>query len=863
VESLNASQQQETTSFRDSAALYSVDMEAERDPSYNDGSTEEVPIASFLERPVKIHSRVWSVGYTTSNTDAIFDPWVLWQSDVRVRDKLANYAYASFDLKVRFLINGSPFQYGRMMAVYIPYGDAVVDTNPRNNRQQIAGMQQQFYKTNATGAKEVTFQHFSTYPHVMLDPSTNQTMEMVLPFVWHHNYIAIPGIYGTAKESLGTIQLYDINPLRIANTNAPTSVSITVYAWATNVKLAVPTEYEPTSGRVGATKGVVNDEYNDGPISGMSSSVARLAGKLSNVPVIGKYATATRIAAGGISDVARLFGFSAPAMVENPTRTELKQHGRLANTLGEDSSTSLALDPKQEITVDPRTVGVRATDEMSISSIVTREQFLARCEWKGSGGQFTTPGAETLIFASLVCPNQVHRTGANTSGVSQVMDCPGGYIANMFSFWKGSITYRIEVVSTRMHSGRLKLQFDPMTSTAAPTVSEVVSEDVNARYTTILDLKEGCETEFTIGYNNRSPWLHTTDDYSGSTFTPVNTAVTTFDLHTGFDQRVHMGIFTVTVVNELVSPIETNAAADATHAPVMVNVYVKMGPDMQFAQPSEQGVGWGDFNFYSGTSESTNLSTLQTHGKVEIAEETAVEPDIAPGNNVVFFGEEITSIRSLIKRYCIVFGGRYDHNPGGDVVKIATRFVAHVNPPPMPGKTRRHSFLSYLAPSFLIGRGSTRYKFTTVNIYSPASATYVGYTGMDSCQWVDRWDSRTEIASLGGSVQADTLGVSTLHATIPPGYNGQGFSSGTYNPTLEVQLPFYSNTRFFLTTHIINVDNDVNETLKLNPAMDQILCAKDVYCCFSANRILQTQHFSAGDDFSLHFFLGVPGVYYT
>jgi hypothetical protein len=808
---------------------------------------------------VRIFDDVWSAGYTTSVYQQHFDPWTLWQYDSRVRAKLENYAYASFDLKLRFMLNGSPFQYGRLLVVYVPYGagDAFATADVRQRPNQTAQAAQQWYNTSASGRVEAMFQHFSTYPHAFLNPSTNQVVEMTLPFVWHNNFFSLNGINSPVvqeKESCGHIRIYDMNPLRVANTNAPTTCNYQVYAWAQNVKIHTPTDFVPTSSK----GGFGSDEYNDGPVSSVSTAVASAAGKLSKVPVIGKFARATEIGAGSMASIARLFGFSAPPMVEPPQRYTPRNHGRLANTQGEDASFTLALDPKQEITVDPRTVGVKAEDEMAIKHIVTREQFLARCEWKSDKGQFNTVGAEKLIFASLVSPNQPHRTGTGTGFNSQdwqaVQDTPAGMIANLFDHWRGSITYRIECVSTRMHSGRLKLQFDPFLKTGAYSVNDVNTEDVNTRHTLILDLAEESAVEFTIPYVNRRAWLQTLNDDTTTMFQPYRTDLTSFDLQDHYNPEVHMGIFTVSVVNELVAPIETDGDADTSHAPIQVNVYFKCGEDMQFAMPSENNSRWAEMNYVPVSSaggleeDGDGVTQLELFGVHD-----------NPEGPKVFFGERVVSIRSLIKRYGIVFTGKRVTTSGSNDVFSCTRKMPHTNATVMRGKARRHSYLSYIMPAFLISRGSTRYKVVWV------PTTIQDNTGCLQWQAVERGASRTAVKTLNGGADYKDLTTATsadVDALMIRGFNGAAFTSGAQNSTLEFQLPFYSNTRYMLGSQIVNVDNDSDETALRNYTMTQVLYAQHIGVGRQVAQDLLQQWFAAGDDFSLSFFLGVPMVFY-
>jgi hypothetical protein len=865
-EDASASQRYQTAIFKQGPSIYSLDASADRDPSYNDGYTENVSLGDFFSRPVRIYEGTWTTNFTSSTFNKRIDPWVLWQSDARVKDKLSNFAYASFDLKIRIVLNGTPFQYGRMMVTYVPYGNCPEPADfPANTRNQIFTRAMQWYEVSgASGRVEQTFQHLSTYPTVYLDPSTNQVKDMTLPFLWHDNYISLCGDYGGDKVGLGQLQMLDINPLRIANTNAPVAVNFTIYAWAENVKLTVPTEFVPTSTYSSLPGKKSKDEYDTRP-STIASSVASAAGQLTRVPIIGPFARATQIGAGATASIARLFGFSTPTTIDPPKTVTLKQHGRLANYVGEDSAATLSLDPKQEITVDPRTAGVRPEDEMTIKSIVTREQFLARCEWKSNQGQF----GNKLIFASLVNPNQIHRSGTGTVGFNDpqqaVMDHPAGWIANMFQYWKGSVTYRVEVVCTSMHSGRLKLQFDPFMNSAVKTAADFLTEDVNARYTMILDLKEAQETEFTINWNNRRAWLRTQDSDALSTFQPYRNDLGTFDLETAYNSEVHMGIFTVSIVNELVAPISTSGTASATQAPVQVNIYFKGGEDLTFAQPSETSSTWSTAKF-DPNSTFVPLSTfMSTDGgsseMSQITDHSIMENMIDPNNTSVFFGENIISLRSLIKRYTAVSISK-NSNTASTNTQLCERRIPWISAHPIKGKTaRRHSFLSYLAPAFIVVRGSTRCK--VLQTPSNSEARSDAAAGM-RCMWVEREGYRTATQTVG--IAAINLGTATTEATsnaMLHGYNGMAFTASSYSPCLEFNIPFYSNTRFALGVAYRNVIDDANETAQMNPAMTQILLCRLQWTGTSAQSDTISQYAAAGDDFSMSFFTGVPFFFFT
>jgi hypothetical protein len=98
-----------------------------------------------------------------------------------------------------------------------------------------------------------------------------------------------------------------------------------------------------------------------------------------------------------------------------------------------------------------------------------------------------------------------------------------------------------------------------------------------------------------------------------------------------------------------------------------------------------------------------------------------------------------------------------------------------------------------------------------------------------------------------------------LDSALPHGYQGSAFTDNTQQSTLEVQLPFYSNTRFMLAAHFETVSSAAGEPLIQNPTMKQTLAGKLVYTGRDAHANVMQQWHAAGDDFSLHSILVFQG----
>merc|ERR1711881_122584 len=151
----------------------------------------------------------------------------------------------------------------------------------------------------------------SQRPHVYLDPTNSQGGTLTLPFFWYKNALSIPE---QEWRDMGDIIIHGMQELKHAN-GATDQVTVSVFAWAEEVSLSIPTANEPGSlvpqmGEIFTPQ--IQDEYGTGPISRPAGVVAKAAGALSNIPGIGMYARATEMAASTVSSIATMFGYSRP-----------------------------------------------------------------------------------------------------------------------------------------------------------------------------------------------------------------------------------------------------------------------------------------------------------------------------------------------------------------------------------------------------------------------------------------------------------------------------------------------------------------------------------------------------------------------
>ena len=342
----------------------------------------------FFQRPVRIASFEWEIGVAFKKE---FDPWELFCEDPRISNRLAHFRNLKMDLHVQLLVNGNPFYYGLGIMAYTPLPDCDEYSNiPGNTQADLVELSQR--------------------PHVYFNPTKSEGGELVLPFVFPKAALSIPD---AEWRRMGTITLRSMNNLKHVNESTD-SLTITLLAYASNVSLNTPTSRIPPDLKP-------QGAYEYGAISFPAHLVAKAAGVLGDAPVIGKFARATEMMASAIGSVASLFGYSRPRCV--PEQMVLaRQFAETSVTNFPDTSLSLAVDAKKELTIDPRVVGLAPYDEMDFISIVKRESLIAQFTWS------ETQPATTHLFTEDVCPV----SGLEDLGNYHI--APMGFIALPFEF---------------------------------------------------------------------------------------------------------------------------------------------------------------------------------------------------------------------------------------------------------------------------------------------------------------------------------------------------------------------------------------------------------------------------------------------
>lgn len=799
---------QQQIHFSDMSGGTSVKFESTDLSSYDKSILSDLDLGSFLSRPVLIDTFDWAENTFFAHT---FNPWSLYLTHSTIAKKLDNYGLLRCKLKLKFIISASPFYYGLGLISYNP--------TPSTHAGPIV----------IVGGDEqmVTY---SQRPHIWVRPSTSEGGEMELPFYYWKNWL---NNISSDISGMGEIRYDSSRVLKNANSVAGVSVTVRCYAWAEDMELSAPT-MQLQSKRISKAKfkkrsggksqmmdkissfGTAKDEYGDGPVSGIASAVAAAGSALSNVPMIGPFARATEIGAGAVSRVAAWFGFTNVPIISDVAPFKDLPFGGLASSEISAPTPKLTLDPKNELTIDSRTVGLDGTDELALENFAGIESYLTTFSWD------TTDASDAPIWSCDVAPHNLFRSNGTSNWAT-----PIHHVTTMYGYWSGSIIFRFQIVGTQYHRGRFKIVFEPSQFYSPSGV-----QDESATITRIFDIGETNDVEICVPYMQAEAFLQTLRLPTRSSVPFTETVGSLSSL------GAHNGNISVRVCNELTSPI--------ANAPVDIVVSVKAGDDFCVLGPL------GPPPYVTWRSQSN-----------VVADDTITEclgdtDDSVPGMNLVYGGESAVSLRQLLHRHCFI----RPWMSSGQTSSILNVFSMYP-PSPNPSSTSSNmhtdglgatvnyvsnSYVAWISPCFSGRRGSMYWAFNTSSD-AGAGARAIVSRRPDMAIPPSRTLTVTDVYS-----STDFI----AHQYVDLGYWNTGAGSAVYNTLTQAGVtalvPFISNRRFNSTWA------NCLET------GDQRVGTKDEVVLFSYRESRSSgvrdeggeMYCATGPDFNLFFFTGVP-----
>jgi hypothetical protein len=664
----------------------------------------------------------------------------------------------------------------------------------------------------------------SQRPHIWLYPASSQGGVLELPFVYKQNWLRL--ISRSEVQNMGEINIRSVSLLKNANNIAGTGATIRVYAWATNVKLSGPTYSAALQS---------GDEYQDekGPISKVASAVADAANALTVIPVISPFATATNIAATAVGSIASLFGWTNVPNIAASHPFKSQPFHAMASPEISTCVEKLTLDPKNELTVDPRVCGLEGDDELLITKFCERESFIGYTNW------LSVDPVDHQLMNVLVHPFMQILDNGSTPPTNQMT--PMALTQSMFSYWRGTIKYRFRFICTKYHKGRVIISYDPQND-----MNGTAPDYYNTSFSRIIDISEEPDVIIEVPWMAKQSWLKTETLMTSeliSPYTPSAPAVKSID------PNKHNGKLSLRVFTEQTSPV---ASAD-----IMVVYSVMGGNDLQFAGPREVP-NLTNFEIQSGDSEN-----MMGNPSVITIRRTIDNEHL----NLVNMGEKVHSLRTLLRRSNFY---RYRASYPDNTSLIAFNTI---KTPRIP-VTMGYDPNGYDIANDIVGLGTHRFNYVQTGPFQLLINCFVGYRG--SMHWKYNVSGRNPIASIYAfrtdETRSNEDGFSTTIPTsasgdyisyayavdLPCGSAGLSLTNQHTQASVEVSVPMYNRFRFQST----DPANTVIGTSIDDSDIDSIkVISKHQPVASTADETRGTGYeiyYSIGTDFTFLWFLNVP-----
>lgn len=771
----------------------------------NVDTSQNVELGNFLKRPVQIKEINWQIG---TEIDTVFFPWSEYYLHPSIKKKIDNYYLLRCNLHLKIVVNASPFYYGAAIASYSPM---------------------EFFSPSPVlaSAAGLDLVPMSQRPHIYIYPQSSQGGDMILPFIYYKNWIDVTSAADVAD--MGALNIKSFGNLLNANGLTSDTINILVYAWAEDVEVA-----GPTIALAMESGDMKPDEYGfDGPVSRPASAIARAAGLLENVPVIGSFATATSYAAGQVASIASLFGFTNVPVIDDVKAFRNHPFPNMASTDIGTPVEKLTLDAKNELSVDASVVSVSADDEMNISAIVQKESYIWTATWTSANV------TNDSLFFTKVTPRLIRSETPATIYGTALYYTPMAHVSEAFEYWRGSIIFRIKIICTKYHRGRLRINWDPHGAIG------VTGDYTTEVYTKVVDITKETDVEFVVPYTQETSYLNVHKFYGHNMATTSNNPP---------NNLYENGVLTLRVLSAQTSPV--------TSADIKVLIFAKGGPDLEFAGPSSINNKlsyYADLVVESGDydHDPTSLHLGQYPCKVD------------PNINLIYMGESIKSIRSLVRRTGMYF--RALAPAVGSATAIYELETTLSRCPLYPGfdtngingavssdasdKTYNFTnwhYVTWFSPCYIGERGSYIY---SMNLCSVGNVTSATISRANNIHTYAEASSVTTFSSMAGIDWQAQISRNVL----TDGLEGQATVNQNSQAGIVALVPLYSRFKIVSTTPIYRTNgSSIDETdtdsvhfraaVQSNATVNLDLTYQDIYV-------------SAGTDYNLIFYLNVPTIY--
>lgn len=686
------------------------------------GPEKFMQVADMFNSPIRLGIANWTVGSLPLTTLWYVDlPDVLRQNPTFHKALFGIYAFFKPTFEFIFQVNSTKFHQGELKAWYDPGNQYPVETafpspsvwDPDTAQAPGGG----FIR------KRVSRSSVSMQPNVALDAGYSNPAHLRIPFEHPMNCLTTNST--DPVDLIGRVRLTVFNQLQV-KTGGSTSIAVQIWLKLVNIEPRYPMwPHEPIVPTFrmpeedAQMQSTTEDALEPEPASnsksgpnkpsfwgGLGGTVGNIGGGIWNF-ITGNWAGLTRNVAGAVVGIASIVGsfLDKPANPVATCKNMIYPISPLAHMKGVDTSVRLAAEPMGGYT-DVERFRTGDGSEMKLTQMAKIKAWVRTFTWSSSQAE------GTVLYRIPVLPGFIDYSNVTYRGktVVSVDHTYLSWVASMFQYWRGGLSYRFDFKGTQFQTGRVTVSYIPNVdaSAGAQTYAQTTCCDTKQ-----FDIHETREFTYDVPYFSSTPWKMWFDWPTLST--------------TLLDDRFTLGYLEVRVATPL-------AIMEGVVDSIDVNIYVGASDDIQFAFPLRSDK-WRCF------ARGLPLSS-------ELPEEDAVM-QMLPGRNedigshdpaaagtglvqpISMLNENITDVRDLGRRYA--YAGRLELAKANVSVSEGSTGWLPVhpgysfNPPPAtvngigvddPQELGSQLFPLTVPQTFAFVSGGLRFKFLAVKKYT-------------------------------------------------------------------------------------------------------------------------------------------------
>jgi hypothetical protein len=277
----------------------------------------------------------------------IMNTFLTGTAGLAIGNKLKNFRYFTSDIKITIMVQGFPLAYGKMIFYFDPqpfsirddgtafHGAGSMPKNPQKCRSMIV-------------------------PNICIDPSKTEIHEITLkcPTTW--------GVYSldqlTGSYNFG-YQI--INPLLSGQTGAPPAITYSVYMSLVNPEMSV---LSFTSSNFTVKEQTKISDHVGAFSKGMSM--------MSNIPVLGSFATLASDISATAASALSWFGFSKPVIQKKEAMGMFYTMDEQGTLDGDVHAHTLALRHDNTVTINPDNIPLCSFKDQEVEYLVNQVNFV-------------------------------------------------------------------------------------------------------------------------------------------------------------------------------------------------------------------------------------------------------------------------------------------------------------------------------------------------------------------------------------------------------------------------------------------------------------------------------------------------------